>query len=146
MEVYKIVLLILLLQVILDAVGDGFRVRKWQKMHHSMESLQLAVWLGLAYSIGKGWLDFQPYYFWMYVLGRIWLFNSVINPIMKQKWLYVSKTSWDGVIYYWISGDGNPDRKRKWPVGNFVFITQVMAFVWWIGWFLSNCDVKAIFI
>jgi len=146
METFMIVLLILLVQVILDAVGDGFRVWGWQKLHHSMEGLQLAVWLGLCYCVGKGRLDFQPYYVLMYVLGRIWLFDLVINPIMKQKLFYVSKSSWDGVIYYLISGDGNPNRKRQWPVANFSFIFKFMAFVWWLGWFISNKDTISIFI
>ena len=141
-----IMILILLVQVILDAVGDGFRARGWQKIHHTIESVQIGIWLSLLPAIYFGWLDFQWYYIWMYVLGRIWLFDLVINPIMKQKLLYVSKTSWDGVIYYFISGDENPNRKRKWPVKNFSFIFKFMAFVWWIGWFISNKDTLSIFI
>jgi hypothetical protein len=146
MEPFMIMILILLGQVILDSVGDGCRARGWQKIHHSIESLQIGIWLSLLPAIYFGWLDFQWYYIWMYVLGRIWLFDLVINPIMKQKLFYVSDTSWDGVIYYLISGDGNPNRKKKWPVENFSFIFKLMAFVWWIGWFISNKDTISIFI
>ena len=141
-----IMILILLGQVILDAVGDGFRVRGWQRLHHSLESLQIAIWLAILPAIHFGWLDFQWYYIWMYVLGRIWLFDLVINPIMGMKLLYVGKSSWDGAIYYLISGEGNPNRKRQWPVKNFSFIFKFMAFVWWIGWFISNKDTIGIFI
>jgi len=145
METFMIVLLILLLQVILDAVGDGFRARGWQKIHHFMETIQIAIWLGIAYAIWREWLDFQLYYVWMYVLGRIWLFDFVINPILKEKLLYISKSSFDGVIYYWISRDGNPNKERRWPVTNTALIFKFLAFVWWVAWFFSNRDAIALY-
>ena len=146
MEPFMIMILILLLQVILDALGDGFRARGWQKIHHSLESLQIGIWLSLLPAIYFGWLDFQWYYIWMYVLGRLWAFNPTINAILKENWLYVSKSSWDGAILYWISGEDNPDRKRKWRIKNFQFMLMFLSFVWWIGWFISNKDTIGIFI
>lgn len=138
--------LILLFLVVLDAVGDGFRVRGWQRLHHSMESLQIGVWLSLLPAIHFGWLDFQWYYLLMYVLGRVVLFDFVINPIIKEKLSYISKSSWDGWFYYLISGDGNPNRERQWPVANTAFIFKFIALVWWVSWFISDGNARAIFI
>lgn len=146
MEQYKATILILLLLVVLDAVGDGFRVRKWQRLHHSLEALQVAVWLGMLPLLHFGILDFQWYYLWMYVLGRIWGFDLIINPIIKKPILYVGKSSWYGWFLYWVSGDGNPNRERKWPVGHFVFMSKFLALVWWVAWLLSDGNAKALFI
>ena len=145
MEAHMIFILVLLFQVVLDAVGDGFRVRGWQKPHHTMESVQIAVWLFLGAAIAKEWVDFQWYYMWMYVLGRIWLFDLVMNPIMLQKLFYISKSSFDGAFYYWVMGDGNPNRKIQWPVTPFAIVIKALALIWWVSWFLTDADKIVVF-
>lgn len=127
-----IVILILLLQVILDAVGDGFRVRGWQKLHHSAEAIQIGIWLALLVSTGIQVIDFQWYLVIMYILGRIWLFDPVNNLVSSRKIGYVGKSSIDGVIYHFIS-----DKIFHNGVEHTSFIIKFMALVAWIAGLLG---------
>lgn len=132
MEPHIIIGLILLLQVIIDGLGDGFRVRGWQIPHHSMESLRIAVWIGIWASTGFGWLDFQWYYIAMYILGRIWLFDPVINLVAQFGFFYVGTSSLDGILLNWIAD------KYKVPVILPAIMIKLMALAWWIAWLLTN--------
>ena len=129
-----IVSLILLFQVLIDALGDGFRIRGWQLWHHSMESLRIAVWICLWTSTAFGWLDFEWYYIAMYILGRIWLFDIVLNLVVDFEVFYVSDSSWDGKILIWLSSDKIFDVPVILPAVMIKFI----ALVWWVAWFLTD--------
>ena len=137
MENYTFISLILLLQVILDAFGDGFRVRGWQKLHHTMETIREAIWFSFfAAAIKFIYIDFEWYYIAMYILGRIWIFDLINNIICKRKLFYVGESSWDGVIIHWISGTYRT--KNRWPVANLAFMIKLMAIVWWFAWLLTD--------
>jgi hypothetical protein len=138
MEQYTIVILFLLWQVIIDGLGDGFRVRKWQRPHHSMETLRIGGWLAYPAALSLGWVDFQWYYIAMYILGRIWAFDLVYNLVARNKLFYVSKTSWDGVILWWISGEDDPGRKNRWPIGMVASMPKMISLLWWMAWFLTD--------
>ena len=132
MSQHHIFILILLLQVILDAVGDGFRMNSWQKAHHTMETLREGIWIALIAAVSLGWLDFQWYYVAMYILGRIWLFDPVINLVAREDFFYIAKSSWDGVILYWLA------YKFRVPVILPAAMIKLMALAWWIAWLVTD--------
>ena len=136
METYHIVILILLVQVILDGLGDGFRQNGWQNVHHSMETIREGIWLVYVGCVAFQWLDFAPYYITMYILGRIWLFDIVINLVVGNKLFYIGKSSLDGIILHKVAD------KFKVPVHLPAFIVKLVAIVWWIAWILTDGGVK----
>lgn len=142
MEQHTIFILILLLQCILDALGDGFRARGWQRIHHFDESLQLSIWLGLIAAVSPllGWLEFEWYYLLMYLFGRIWLFDLVINLVRKKNLFYVGQSSIDGVIYHFIAGTYR--KKHRFPVELVSFIVKFMALIGWVAMLLTDGGMR----
>lgn len=126
MKEAQIVLLLLLLQVVLDAAGDAFRTRKWQIPHHAFEALQIAVWIFIWAKF-----EFELYFIWMYVIGRFWAFDMVYNLITKEELWYVGKTSLYGRFFSWfIPKIKEPGMLVPWLKG--------MALLWWLVWLLCK--------
>lgn len=119
-----IVSLILLGLVILDAVGDAFRFRGWNIPHHIMEVLHVAGWFIIWALFGP---DFLPAHVYLYILGRIILFDIVFNLTGGLKIGYVGKNSIYDLVVTLIGGwfKQNP--------ANFAFIFRLMALVAWVG-------------
>jgi len=122
-----ILILILLVQVILDAVGDGARDRGWQRVHHDLEAIREGIWLALLVLTGFQLIDFQWYLILVYIFGRIWAFDPINNLIAKRPIGYVGETSIDGIIYNAIAN------LFKAPVENASFIFKFMALLAWIA-------------
>ena len=138
MEQHVTIILILLLQVILDALGDAFRIRRWQNLHHTMESAREAVWIGLAAAIGFGYLEFEWYYIAMYILGRIWLFDPILNLVSDFDFFYVSDSSTDGRILIWLCSDKIFDVPIILPT----VMIKFLALVWWVAWLITDGGIK----
>jgi len=143
MEQYIIVSLLLLVPVILDALGDSFRIRGWQNLHHTMESAREAFWIGMIVAVSPllGWLEFEWYYIGMYILGRIWLFDPILNLVSDFDFFYISDSSTDGRILIWLSSDKVFDVPVILPAAMVKFI----ALVWWVAWLLTDGGIKTIF-
>lgn len=126
MKEQMIISLLLLLLVVLDAAGDAFRLKGKQVLHHSLESLQVALWVAV-------WalFEFQPYYIAMYILGRFVMFDLVFNLIAGNKLLYVGKSSLYGRFFSWfIPRVKEPGQLLPW--------LKILALGWWVAWFLTN--------
>ncbi len=126
MESYQVILLLLVLQVILDASGDALRLRKRQIAHHTIESFQIAVWI-FVWAL----FEFQAYYIVMYILGRFILFDLVFNLIAGNKIFYVGESSLYGRFFAWIVP------KMKEP-GHLVPWLKLLALIWWVAWFVTK--------
>jgi len=122
-----IISLILLLIALLDAVGDGCRDRGFQQARHSIEALQIGIWLTLCILIGRDLITFDWIYAVIYTLGRTWAFDYPNNLIAGRKIGYVGKSSLDGKIYHWITS------LFKNGVEHTSFIFKFVALVSWIG-------------
>ena len=122
MKEQLIISLVLLGLVLLDAVGDAFRLRGWQIIHHLMELCQIAVWFLIW-----GLFGFELVYMVLYVLGRIIMFDMVFNLVSGLRIGYVGKSSLYDIILTkfgsWV---------KQHPV-HFVFIFRFMALLAWIG-------------
>jgi len=126
MNEFLIVSLILLGVMAVDAAGDAFRIHQWQVLHHGMEVLGIAVWIAI-------WalFEFQPAYIAMYITGRIFAFDPLLNLIAGYKLTYAGKSSVYGRLLSWLMN------KFKEP-GHLVWVIRAMALVWWIAWLLTN--------
>ena len=140
MEQHIIVILLLLIPVVLDALGDAFRIRKWQNLHHLMESAREAFWIALVVGVSPllGWFEVEWYYIAMYILGRIWLFDLVLNLVADFDFFYVSDSSTDGRILIWLSSD----KVFNVPVIYPTFIVKLMALVWWVAWLITDGGIN----
>jgi len=116
----------LLALVVFDALGDAFRFRGWNIPHHTMESIHVAGWVAVWALFG-----FAPVYVWLYVLGRIVLFDIVFNLTGGLPIGYIGENSiYDLAVKLW----------AKWwkqSPANFAFIFRFMALVSWIALFIK---------
>lgn len=96
MSEFVIVSIILLGIVIVDAAGDAFRIHQWQNVHHTMEVVGVATWIAVWASFG-----FRPEYIAMYITGRIWIFDPLLNLIAGYKLTYAGKSSVYGRLLSW---------------------------------------------
>lgn len=128
MSEFAIVALVLLGVAAIDAAGDAFRIHQWQIVHHSMEVLGVAVWIAV-------WalFEFRPVYITMYITGRIWLFDPLLNVIAGYKLSYAGKSSIYGRVMSWFM------IKVKNP-GIIVWVVRAMALIWWVAWILTRAD------
>ena len=127
MEDFKLVSLLLLIPVIVDAVGDAFRLDNRQILHHVMEVIHIACWVALWAAFG-----FDPMYIAMYILGRIVLFDITFNLTSGLKIGYVGGSSIYDLLLRVFGG------WVKQHPANFAFITRVMALVFWVGLFIKG--------
>lgn len=128
MNEFVIVTLILLALAAIDAAGDAFRIHQWQIIHHSMEVLGIAVWIALW-----KYFDFNNIYIAMYITGRIWLFDPLLNIIAGYKLTYAGKSSIYGRVLSWFM------IKVKNP-GIIVWVLRALALIWWVAWILTKAD------
>jgi hypothetical protein len=117
-----IISLSLLALAVLDAVGDAFRFRGWNIPHHVVESVHVGGWVLIWALFG-----FAPVYVWLYVLGRIVLFDIVFNLVGGLPIGYIGKTSIYDLLVTALGGwvKQNP--------ANFAFIFRFMALTTWIA-------------
>ena len=134
MSEFVIVSLILLGLAAIDAAGDAFRIHQWQIIHHSMEVLGIVVWIGLW-----KYFDFENVYITMYITGRIWLFDPLLNKIAGYKLTYAGKSSIFGRVLSWFM---NLDRIKN--PGHLVWVLRGLAIIWWIAWLITNADHQVI--
>ncbi len=128
MNEFVIVTLILLGVVIMDAAGDAFRIHQWQLIHHIMEVLGVVVWILLWKFFG-----FRDVYIIMYITGRIWLFDPLLNLIAGYKLSYAGKSSIYGRVLSWFM------LKVKNP-GVIIWVVRAMAIIWWIAWLITSAE------
>ena len=143
MSSFTIISILLLLIVAIDAAGDAFRIHQWQNVHHAMEVIVSVLWFIFAalfaihvrhelifnpgvWSVIKLLLPFGG----MYITGRIWLFDPLLNLIAGYRLTYSGKSSVYGRVLSWFQG------KVKEP-GHLVWVLRVMALVAWIVWILT---------
>lgn len=117
-----IISLILLSLVLLDAIGDAFRLRGWQIPHHLMEVAHVAGWIILWALI-----DFHVVYVPLYILGRIVLFDIVFNLTAGLSIGHIGTSSLYDIILTKLGG------WVKQHPSHFVFIFRFMALVAWLG-------------
>jgi len=122
MKEQLIVSLILLALVVLDAVGDAFRLRGWQIPHHILEVFHVAGWV-VVWAL----FAFDLQFVLLYVLGRIVLFDIVFNLTAGLPIGHVGTNSIYDLVVTKIGG------WVKQHPGHFAFIFRVMALTAWIG-------------
>ena len=113
---------ILLGLVLIDAIGDAFRFRGWQIPHHLAEVIHVAGWIA-AWAL----FPFDSIYVWMYLLGRIVLFDIVFNLVGGLPIGYIGKSSLYDIMVTKLGG-----WVRQNPI-HFAFIFRVMALTAWVG-------------
>ena len=122
-----IVSLALLALVIFDAVGDAFRLRGWNIPHHTMEVFHVAGWV-VVWAL----FAFDASFVWLYVLGRIVLFDIVFNLTAGLPIGHIGTNSIYDIVVTLIGG------WVKQHPGHFAFIFRFMALVSWIGVLIKN--------
>ena len=127
MEEARIVALLLLIPVMVDAVGDALRLRDKLVLHHIMEVLHIGCWISLW-----GMFGFDMWYVAFYILGRIILFDIVFNLSAGLPIGYVGSTSiYDSLLRLF------GDWVKQHPA-NFAFITRALALVVWVALFIRS--------
>lgn len=128
MSEFIIVSIILLVVMAVDAAGDAFRVHQWQNVHHLMEAVGVAAWISV-------WalFDFHWVYIVMYITGRIWLFDPLLNLIAGYKLTYSGKSSIYGRLLSWFQ------LKVKEP-GMLVWVIRGIALLWWVVWLFTDAN------
>lgn len=119
----------LLALVVFDAVGDAFRFRGLNVPHHVMESIHVGGWLAVWALFGP---DFLPVHVYMYVLGRIILFDPVFNLVAGLPFFHIGTNSIYDIAVTLFGG------WVKQHPGHFAFIFRFMALVAWIGLLIKN--------
>ena len=119
-----IISLSLLALAVFDAVGDAFRFRGWNIPHHVMESIHVAGWVAIWALFGP---DFLPVFVYLYILGRIVLFDIVFNLVGGLPIGYIGKTS---IYDLFVTALGGWVKQHP---GHFAFIFRFMALVTWIA-------------
>lgn len=114
----------LLLLVAIDAVSDGWRALGRQILHHLGESIHLGAWFAI-------WALFEFLWIWpvVYVLARIWLFDTIYNVVTYNRLMYVGNNDLWGRFIRWVSGV----TVFNVPYENTAFILRLMAFLSWLG-------------
>ena len=128
MSEFIIVSLILLGLAAIDSSGDAFRIHQWQLVHHLMEVLGIGVWIALWASFEFHWV-----YLTMYITGRIWLFDPLLNLIAGYKLTYSGKSSIYGRVLSWIM-------IKTGERGHLIWVLRAMALIWWVAWIFTNAD------
>ena len=125
--------LALLFLVILDASGDAFRGNGWQLVHHFMESIQISIWI-LVWILFR----FNPVFIVMYILGRVWLFDPVLNLWVGNPThlLYMGENDIFGKSVRWFAD------LVKQNYLHFSFMLKFIALIWWVTWFWTNKQFK----
>jgi len=127
MNEFTIVTLILLGIAAIDAAGDAFRIHQWQLAHHILELISTVI----AWVILWKFFEFQWQYLTMYITGRIWLFDPLLNWIAGYKLTYAGKSSIYGRILSWFMNVvKNP--------GILIWVIRAMALIWWVVWILTS--------
>ena len=127
MSEFKIISLILLGIVLIDATGDGFRTRRWQILHHILEVLGIAMWISLLLVN----IEFQPIHVIMYITGRIALFDPVYNLSSGNSLSYIGKSSlYDRLLRKFAAWVSEP--------GMLIWVLRGWALIWWVAWFITN--------
>jgi len=121
----------LLLLVVLDALGDGFRLERWQIAHHVMESCHVIGWIVVWFVF-----RFNPVYLVMYILGRFIAFDLVFNLVVGNYWWYIGDSSLYGRFMLWFA-----DLVRQ-PIALMVSMPKFMALIWWVAWFWTNKQLR----
>lgn len=123
MEDFKLIIGLLFAVMLLDAVGDAFRFRKWQVAHHIMEVVVIGIWMLIA---GLGWIEIL-----MYVLARIAFFDPVFNVVSGLPLKYAGNSS----LY-----DRFLRRFTLWikEPGFLIWVIRALALYWWVTWFFTN--------
>lgn len=96
MSEFIIVSLILFVIMAIDAAGDAFRIHQWQVLHHIMEVAGIALWI-VIWAL----FDFKIEYIAIYITGRIWAFDPILNLIAGYKLTYAGKSSLYGRLLSW---------------------------------------------
>ncbi len=122
MKEQLIVSLFLLALVLVDAIGDAFRLRHWNIPHHLMEVFHIMGWVMIWALFG-----FLPVYIPLYILGRIVLFDIAFNLVGGLPIGHVGTNSIYDIIVTKIGG------WVKQHPGHFAFIFRVMALTAWVG-------------
>ena len=125
MSKYKWTAIALILLVIFDALGDGFRLQQWMIIHHSMETIVVAGWI-LIWAT----LKFDPVFIVMYILCRFVLFDLTFNLTVGNAWWYIGESSLYGRGLAWLAG------VVKQPLPVFTTVPKIMALIWWVAWFV----------
>jgi hypothetical protein len=128
MSEFAIVSIILLAIAAIDAAGDAFRIHQWQIIHHSMEVLGIAVWIALW-----AFFEFHLVYLTMYITGRIWLFDPLLNLIAGYKLTYSGKSSIYGRVLSWFT-------HKIGEQGHLIWVLRALAIIWWIAWLITSAD------
>lgn len=113
--------------VLIDAIGDAFRFRGWLTPHHIAEVVHVAGWIALW-----AFFPFSLVYVWMYILGRIILFDITFNMVAGLPIGYIGKGSLYDIILTKFGGwvGQNP--------AHFAFILRVIALAGWVGLFVTT--------
>ena len=126
MNEFKILSLILLCLIILDATGDGLRWNGKQILHHSVEIVREGIWLSLLVYFTGEYLIIP-----MYILARVALFDPIINLVAGKGINHVGSNSIYDIVLKWFTG------KVKEP-GHLIWVIRAIALIWWIVWFVIN--------
>jgi hypothetical protein len=112
----------LLVLVVLDAVGDAFRLRKWNVLHHVFEVFHVAGFFAI-------WALFSFDIIWVpiYILCRIVVFDIVFNVVAGLPITYIGTNSLYDIFVTKLGG------WVKQHPGHFAFIFRFMALVALIG-------------
>ena len=121
--------ILLLIAVLLDAVGDAFRYRGWQIPHHAMEAFHVALWIYIW-----AFYDFHISFVWMYIFGRIVLFDIAFNLTAGLPIGYIGRSSLYDIVLTWFGG-----WVKQHPI-HFVFIFRLIALAFWIGSLIKMWD------
>ena len=124
---FCIVSILLLLIVSLDALGDAFRRRNRQVLHHVMDTLQIALWMAIW-----GLFGFDLYYVFMYVLARFALFDLIYNIAAGHSWWYIGDSSIYDKAIRWFA------KTARAPIAYVVAVPKIMSLVWFVAWAVSN--------
>ena len=128
--------------MLLDAVGDAFRFRKWQIWHHIVEALREVLWfvviavyaynapIYLVTGLIEAFKDVALYGF-MYFLGRIAFFDPTFNLVGGLPLKHIGNSS----LY-----DRFLRRFTLWvkEPGFLIWVLRVMALIWWVAWFATS--------
>jgi hypothetical protein len=93
----RLIFILLLIQIVLDSLGDGFRVKGKRRLHHLCESLQIVTWFSILYIAS--------------MLGSIPIVNTVIYYVALRFLIF-------DTLYNLIVGNPNisyvGDPKNSW--------------------------------
>lgn len=97
-------MILLLFQILLDSSGDAFRVKKWQKLQHICEALQIVIWFVLAWFLVNVQFHDWQYLGIFYVCLRFVLFDLIYNLWTGNELTYIGdpENSMYATLLNWI--------------------------------------------